>query len=407
VPTVRLTETAVRRALRQAAETRQRVELTDAACAGLRLRATPAGAATWALVLRDPTGRLRRFTLGGFPAVGIAEARRQAERLRHEVRHEGRDPVAERREKRGGSDAPTLRVLVDTYGGPLPGRKAAVRPTGPGRRLKAWIDARRRIERVFADFLDRPLATLDRRALQMAADNHAAVYSGAAAVRYLRPVLKWAAARSYLDEELARLRPPATSRRRDRVLTREEVRQVYACVRASPRAHDRLVAFAFLTLARRGEIAAARWRDVDLDAREWTIPDTKSGTSHRVPLSWQAVELLREMGRGEPDALVFLGERGGALSNWARELRRIHAATGTSGRHRHDVRRTAATLLGELGVEPHIVEIALGHVDAHSRLASVYNRARYFRQVAEALQRLADHLDGIVAGGAEVVALAR
>lgn len=239
----------------------------------------------------------------------------------------------------------------------------------------------------------------------MAADGHGATFSAAAATRDLRPLLKWAAERGYCSEELARLRPPATPRRRDRVLTREEVRRVYAYVRASPRAHDRLVAFAFLTLARRGEIAAARWRDFDLAAREWTIPDTKSGTSHRVPLSWQAVRLLREMGPGDPDALVFANSAGGTLTNWQRELRRIHTATGTSGWHRHDVRRTAATTLGELGTEPHIVELALGHADAHSRLASVYNRARYHRQVAEALQRLADHLDGIVAGGAEVVAL--
>lgn len=405
MPTVRLTETAIRKALREAAETGQRVELSDGVTTGLRFRATPKGAATWALMLRDRTGRMRRFTLGAFPAVGVADARREAIRLRHEVRVEGRDPVVERREKRSARDAATLRVLLDLYGGPRPGRRAAVQPIGPGQRLKTWREMRRRIESVFADALDTPLPALDRYALQLAADSHGAAFSAAAAVRYLRPLLKWAAERGYCSEDAARLRPPVTPRRRDRVLTRDELGRVLRYLRASERAHDRLMLFGLLTLARRGEIAAARWRDFDIERRQWTIPETKNGSTHKVPLSRQAVALLRRIGPGKPDALAFATGTGGALSNWQRALRRVHAATGTADWHRHDLRRTGATLLGELDIAPHIIELALGHADAHSRLASVYNRARYVREVATALQKLADLLDGIAEGGAEVMAL--
>jgi integrase len=154
-----------------------------------------------------------------------------------------------------------------------------------------------------------------------------------------------------------------------------------------------------LTLARREEVCAARWRDIDLDAEEWRIPDTKNGLPHRVPLSRQAMALLRALRPGGPEALVFrtAAKRGGEgrLANWDREAKLLMAETSTAGWTRHDLRRTGATLLGELGVEPHIVEAGLNHTAIHSRLASTYNQARYLPAVRHALQRLADLLDSI------------
>ena len=63
--------------------------------------------------------------------------------------------------------------------------------------------------------------------------------------------------------------------------------------------------------------------------------------------------------------------------------------------HRHDLRRTGATMLGDLGELPDIIEAALNHVAIRSALAATYNRSRYRPQVATALQRLADELDEI------------
>jgi hypothetical protein len=62
--------------------------------------------------------------------------------------------------------------------------------------------------------------------------------------------------------------------------------------------------------------------------------------------------------------------------------------------------------MGEAGELPHVIEAALNHTAVHSQLAATYNQARYRPEVAAALQRLADHLDGIEAGGAVVVNLA-
>jgi integrase len=158
--------------------------------------------------------------------------------------------------------------------------------------------------------------------------------------------------------------------------------------------------FILLTLARREEATHARWRDIDWTNRVWNISATKNGEPHSVPLSTQAITLLKEVyGDGaNPDALIFSTSTGGLLTNWDRETKKLHEATETSNWHRHDLRRTAATILGNLGELPDIIEAGLNHADIRSSLAATYNRSRYTPQVRQALQRLGDYFDGISDG---------
>src|SRR3954454_2340030 len=104
-----------------------RLVVRDPACRGLELRLTapssrnPAGARTWSLEVKV-AGRQRRFTIGPYPDIGLAEARKRAGRLRAEAR-EGRDPVEEKREARraarmrraGAADSATVRGLLDSF----------------------------------------------------------------------------------------------------------------------------------------------------------------------------------------------------------------------------------------------------------------------------------------------------
>ncbi len=414
---VRLTETAINKAAREAQASGQRRDLADATQEGLRLRLTAGGAASWVLACRDPQGRMRRFPLGGWPAVSISAARDKARSMRVKVR-EGADPVAEARKLRAiGRDAKegigTLGALLDLYGGPIPkkGETKAEAPKarviGPGRDLKTWVETRRKMEIVFAGLLRRPLATMTSTDFQMAADAYRSKASASAAVRYVRPVLKWAAQRKYVSRDVALVDPPATVKRRDRVLTEAELAALLPALSApSANTYARAMRFMLLTLCRRDEAADARWRDVDLEAGVWLIPETKNGKPHRLPLSRQAVAMLREIGAGKPASHIFPARGGGKLLNWDRATKEIMKATGTAGWTRHDLRRTGATLLGEMEVEPHVIEAALNHTSIHSQLAATYNQARYFPAVRDALQKLADRLDGIVEGGAEIRSLA-
>jgi integrase len=151
--------------------------------------------------------------------------------------------------------------------------------------------------------------------------------------------------------------------------------------------------FLLLTLARRQEAVRAVWADVNMEERTWTIPQTKNDQPHVVPLSNQSVELLKGIAQQQTEPFIFPTHKGTALGNWDRETKALKKASGTDGWNRHDLRRTGATMLGEMGETPDIIEAALNHVAIRSPLAATYNRSRYRPQVAAALQRLADKLD--------------
>ena len=407
---VTLTESAIKAAAKKAIETGGRQDVADAGLPGLWLRLSPAGGRAWVLSCRDTLGATRRFPLGQHPAMGISEAQDAARSMRETVR-QGADPIADARRKRligkhAREGVGTLKALLDLYG------------KQEGARLKTWDACRKMIEHVFAAHLGKPLATMKLGDLQMTADAHKAQQSAAASVRYLRPVLKWAAhsGRGYVSASLTAITPPATVKRRDRVLTAEELGALLPALKKSIRPYATAMRFMLLTLARREEVCGARWKDVDFDACTWTIAETKNGHPHVVPLPRQAIALLRaalprdESGESAKPAgatRIFSTGSGAALGNWDRETKAIMESSKTAGWTRHDLRRTGATMLGDMGELPDIIEAALNHVAIRSTLAATYNRSRYRPQVAAALQRLADELDRIEEGRGNVITLRR
>ena len=327
----------------------------------------------------------RRHTLGAHPALGLAQARIAARSLREAVRS-GRNPVAEAQRKHT-AQRDTLASLIELY------------ERQRGGTLKSWPEYRSRIESVFGKYLGRPVADLTLQALQHTADHWPSGQSAGAATRYLRPILKWGShpGRGLVARDLALITPPATVRKRQRVLTREELSRLLPVLRSSTSAHAAAAEFMLLTACRRDEACDARWKDVDLDNRQWRLPETKNGkrtTCLRFHVR-RCAAADRLPAEPDPHARIFTGD-GSKLGHWDRVTKRFMVASETAGWHRHDLRRTAATMCGEMGIEPHVIEAMIGHVSLHSQLAATYNLARYRPQVAEALQRLADAMDRIV-----------
>ena len=86
------------------------------------------------------------------------------------------------------------------------------------------------------------------------------------------------------------------------------------------------------------------------------------------------------------------GERG--FNDWDRAKQPLDQRLGIALWRLHDLRRTCATGMAELGVQPHIIEAVLNHVSGHrAGVAGVYNRATYAEPMREALQRWADHVE--------------
>ncbi len=402
--TTRLTDSSIRKAIQHARDTGVRVELTDAATPGLRIRITRDGRATWSVMTRDMTGRNRRFNLGEFPVMGISEAREQAGVTRHKVRHEGVDPVAEKRAARQQAEAEknaepemTLGDMLQLWGA----------QTGSNQK-RAWYDRGKRINDVFKSVLGQPCSTLSSERLQIIADGWSSPSSAAAAVRYLRPVLKWGAKRKYVPAETALIEPPRKPAKRTRWLSRDELASIVPYLRQNAEHSSRAAVMILLlyTATRLNEAVQAEWSEFDLEAvpPRWVIPggrikdtrgDGRAVADHVIPLSRQAAEFVDSIRKGRTTGFVFVGARGGLPSRWDWYGKKVMSETGTNGWTRHDLRRTAATWMGELGIPPYITEAVLNHADIHSPLSGIYNRSKYIKEVGEALQVWADFLDTI------------
>jgi len=201
-------------------------------------------------------------------------------------------------------------------------------------------------------------------------------------------------------------RPGGKEKPRERVLTDEELQAFLAdpkkCTRFDRLAH--VMQVLLLTGQRRGELALARWEDIDLKARTWTIRDevAKGGRGHVVPLSDAAVrefEALRQLARRSRSAWV-LPANGGERHLDPRQLTRSVAkclarfkAEGIAAFTLHDLRRTVRTGLARLKVEPHIAERVLNH--AQDTIAGTYDRHAYMDEKRAALEKWAAHLEGL------------
>ena len=164
-----------------------------------------------------------------------------------------------------------------------------------------------------------------------------------------------------------------------------------------------------LVFVRTGELRAARWADIDIDTAEWRYMVTKTDTAHIVPLSRQALTILRELqpvtGRGQ---FVFPSARSGRrpLSDNAILAAMRNAGIAKEEMTGHGFRAMARTILDEvLGFRPDLIEHQLAHAvrDPHGR---AYNRTAHLPERRKMMQKWADYLDKLKAG-ADVVSLTR
>ncbi len=154
----------------------------------------------------------------------------------------------------------------------------------------------------------------------------------------------------------------------------------------------------FYTGVRRSEALTASWKNVSSEERLWRQPRTatKSGRPHDVPLSEPAVQLLESVrlltGHLEH---VFAGPTKRPISATSKLKARLDDNAGVTGWRIHDIRRTVASNLPALGVRKDVVAEVLGH--SLGGVTSVYERYSYLPEKRAALERWAEHLDGLVA----------
>ena len=170
------------------------------------------------------------------------------------------------------------------------------------------------------------------------------------------------------------------------------VGSVLRTVRADPRRAAALaLELVVLTAVHSGEARGARWSELDLDARTWTIPGArmKAGVEHVVALSPRAVEVLEEARALGGEDLVFPAPRGGgALSDSS--LSRVLRAAGVARATVHGMRSSFRDWCAESGVDPDLAETALAH--ARGGVEGAYLRTRRLEERRAVMERWAEYL---------------
>jgi integrase len=252
----------------------------------------------------------------------------------------------------------------------------------------------------------------------LAADAFPTKSSGASAVKYISPLLKWANKRGFIPIKIELERPVDPKPVKQRVLNQHELTALLRGLGDDP--YHRAIRMLLLTAVRLTELTEATWKEFDLGAGLWTVPgarrkDTRGSktrrhapaSDHVVPLPKQAIVLLKaikaEAKRSGAGDKVFVGKQGGSLNNWDRALKKLAEETGVEDWSAHALRRTTSTAIGELNYAPHIVSAALGHKTLKQEngggqiivgsLVGKYNKSRYADEHRKALQDAADLFD--------------
>ncbi|MBI4916899.1 MAG: site-specific integrase [Acidobacteria bacterium] len=372
----------------------ERYYVYDQAQRRLAVLVMPSGAKSWYLVKKS-RGRLERLRLGTVDDLSPELARKRAGILAGQV-DMGRSPTAERRAIRAEMTLAALWTEFKKRHGPRK-RSLSTDETRYAKHLAAWGS--------------RKLSSIDRPAVIRLLDTITS-HSGPGAANRVRALLHTLFEKA--REWGADLHNPVagTPRNREqskaRYLSADELRRFLDACEAEhdDEARDFLRLLLF-TGARRGSLAAARWRDVSLKDALWRIPaeSMKAGRPLEVPLAPAAVAILREREQHAAPGAVWIfpapgttsGHTNGPRAGWVRVLTSAKLAEVTQ----HDLRRTFATYALEAGVPlPHIAAV-LGHTPVGG-VTAVYARPTP-AQVKAGVVRAVEYLVAVAHGSAEVI----
>jgi integrase len=336
----------------------------------------------------------RRESLGDIRKIKLDDARKIA-RQRFASVELGVDPKAQ---ANGTATSPTLARVADLY---LAARKAVVRASTLAQAVHYFAVQ-------WKPFRERPIASISRAEvaarLQEIVTDHGRT-SASRARAYLSAMLSWAMREGLVDVNVAATtnNPGAGLPSRDRVLSDAELKIVWDA--AGDDDPGRIVKLLILTACRRDEIARLSWSEVDFDRGTITIraDRSKNHRAHSLRLPPAALDLLHAVPRRLDTDFVFGGAQG--FSGWSNATKALRARmTQPVALVLHDLRRTAATGMAELGVVPWVIEAALNHSSgSKAGVAGIYNRTKYEPEVAAALARWCDHVLAIVEGRAPKV----
>ncbi len=373
---------------------------------GLYLEVSPSGGKLWRLKYRFG-GKEKRLALGKYPEVSLKEARERRDEARKLLANDV-DPGENRKQQRAAKAeraANSFEAVAREWIAKNTPTWAATHTSKIVRRLEMYV---------FPWLGGRPITEItapELLAMARRIEGKGAIETAHRALQNCGQVFRYAVATGRAERDpTGDLRGALQPVKSEHMAAVTEPRKVAELLRTLDGYQGTLIVRCALQLAplvfvRPGELRSAEWKDIDLDAAEWRFTASKTGTAHIVPLSRQAVAILREAqtltGEGRyvfPSART--SERPMSDNAILAAMRRLGIAKEEmSG---HGFRAMARTILDEvLGFRPDLIEHQLAHAvrDPNGR---AYNRTAHLPERRKMMEAWADYLDKIKAG-AEVI----
>ena len=287
------------------------------------------------------TGRERRYTIGAFPNWSTVGARNEARRLRRLIDN-GEDPLGRIEDQRS---APTMADLIARFESEhlvrlRPGTAKSYREQ-LGKHVRPYFGLNIKVADVaFAD--------IDRLHRKITAAGHP--YAANRTISMVSKMFGLAVRWGMVPANPARGVERNLEGKRKRYLSSDELARLLEALSQHPNKQSvNIIRILLMTGARRGEVLAMRWADIDLSTGIWTKPatTTKQKTDHVVPLSAPVRQLLSEVRAGSPGEFVFPSASGGPRLNINTNWRQLTKVAGIPDLRIHDLRHSLRQPVGQ------------------------------------------------------------
>jgi integrase len=333
----------------------KQVYYRDAQTRGFQVAVYPTGAKTF-ILYRKVQGRPERILIGKWPDLSVEKARNTADQMNGAIA-QGKNPAEERRQTRlEGSFENLWNRYLELHAKPY-------------KQPRSVAEDEANYRRYLSDWATRRLSSIHRRDVEkLHADlaEKSGVYAANRVLALLSTVFNKATEWGWNGANPCKGVKKFREESRERFLTQDEMPKFLKALAEEPSQDFRdFILTALLTGARRGNVLAMRWDEIDFPSAVWRIPRTKGNKPQSIPLAPRALDILearRETVSGEwvfPSAIV----KGAHVLEFRKSWRGLLTRAEIGNLRLHDVRRTLGSWLSKSGAALPIIKAALGHAD--------------------------------------------
>jgi len=337
---------------------------SDAKVRGLKLLVYPSGAKSF-LVYRKIQGKPERVFIGKWPDITVERARKMAEQTNGAIA-QGRNPAEEKRQHRLEG---TFGNLFDRY---------LELHARPNKQPRSVAEDEANYRRYLPGWKDRRLSTITRHDVQrlhIELREKNGIYAANRVLALLSTVFNKAAEYGWQGSNPCKGVKKVREESRERFLTQDEMPRFLKALAEDPDANFRdFILLDLLTGARRSNILAMRWEEIDFAGALWRIPRTKGNKVQSVPLAGPALRILEARRERILSEWVFPSDiiPGQHVQEFRAPWKSLLKRAGISNLRPHDVRRTLGSWMSKSVALP-VVKLALGHADIST--TAIYARS--------------------------------